>query len=669
MLTAALALAFFLAVDASSSSCQCASVTDSQLHNQRRRLKEVVFQPPNEYDAVGEKHVRSNIGSPNHKKKQKLLDAESGNQFCDAEQIHFTLGGNGYGSVIFSFVSANISLDTGSNVYVSVDEELLKRNFDQLDQLLAGDAGNDDNDDYYASLLKLARGKREAYSEQIYIYSYLYSPPMGDPQKSAKDIIAMENTANFAFDPATGDHWAYWRNVTKPYTGYGDYNNPHMYYDSPYIHTAAFNGLESGTVYYYRVSGSCSIYQFIIPEASKYPMKVALTGDMGQTEVSEMSFSAIESMDPDFVMLVGDLSYADGFPELWDSYGNMVEPYASHIPTLTTGGNHEFGFGENAVSYQYRWPTPYDGSGSSYPCYWGREVGSVHVLALCSYAGFTESSLQYAWLKNYLSTRINRERTPWIIAMMHAPFYNSNRGHWMEGELMRRELEPLLYEFGVDVVLSGHVHSYERTYPVFNNTVDECGITYFNLGDGGNYEGAYADWWYLPDTGAAPTWTAFREGSFGVGELVVLDEDTANYSWHRHACQDSDPTNYNMNFSSHCSTPGDNSIQNMITTDSVIITRPAAMTCPNRHKSTTSDVPEPEPDATDDAADSAPNSNSDSNILLGLMICTGFLLCLCFFVFIEIARTNSKIAVVMEAKGFKPSASPTSTLVREVLTG
>jgi UDP-2,3-diacylglucosamine pyrophosphatase LpxH len=58
----------------------------------------------------------------------------------------------------------------------------------------------------------------------------------------------------------------------------------------------------------------------------------------------------------------------------------------------------------------------------------------------------------------------------------------------MEGELMRIAMEPLLFKYGVDIIVAGHVHSYERTKGIYNNTVDECGPVYLNVGDGGNCE-------------------------------------------------------------------------------------------------------------------------------------------------------------------------------------
>ncbi|CAE7301095.1 PAP18 [Symbiodinium microadriaticum] len=172
----------------------------------------------------------------------------------------------------------------------------------------------------------------------------------------------------------------------------------------------------------------------------------------------------------------------------------MVEPLASLIPLLTTGGNHEVQSGENWVPYQLRYPTPFAGALSPDPAYYGREVGPVHVIALNSYADFSNTSLQYRWLETYMLTRVNRARTPWVVVMVHVSLYHSNVIHWKEGELFRRAMEPLLYQWGVDIVLSGHLHAYERTAPMYNFQPDECGMVHLILGDGGNYEGEATPW-------------------------------------------------------------------------------------------------------------------------------------------------------------------------------
>ncbi len=54
---------------------------------------------------------------------------------------------------------------------------------------------------------------------------------------------------------------------------------------------------------------------------------------------------------------------------------------------------------------------------------------------------------------------------------------------------MRKSMESILYSAGVDVLFSGHVHAYERTNRVYNNTLDPCGSVHIMAGDAGDIEG------------------------------------------------------------------------------------------------------------------------------------------------------------------------------------
>ena len=164
---------------------------------------------------------------------------------------------------------------------------------------------------------------------------------------------------------------------------------------------------------------------------------------------------------------------------------------------LVTGGNHEIGSSEAWLHYMHRWPTPYREARSTSPLYWSADVGPAHIVALNSYDNFVHHGdrLQRKWLEDDLS-KVDWMKTPWLVVMMHAPFYNSNSAHALEAELMRLAYEPLLLKYGVDVVLSGHVHAYERSDAggIYDAQPNACGPVYLNLGDGGNREGGEAAW-------------------------------------------------------------------------------------------------------------------------------------------------------------------------------
>lgn len=69
---------------------------------------------------------------------------------------------------------------------------------------------------------------------------------------------------------------------------------------------------------------------------------------------------------------------------------------------------------------------------------------------------------QWEWLRDELK-KVDREKTPWLIVLMHVPIYNSNEAHFMEGESMRAVFESWFVHNKVDVVFAGHVHAYERS--------------------------------------------------------------------------------------------------------------------------------------------------------------------------------------------------------------
>ena len=193
------------------------------------------------------------------------------------------------------------------------------------------------------------------------------------------------------------------------------------------------------------------------------------TGDFGQTEWTKSTLEHISESNYDLLLLAGDLSYADLYQPLWDSFGRLVEPLASRRPWMTAIGNHEIEkvaliHTEKFTSYNSRWHMPFEESGSTSNLYYSFEVAAgVHVVVLGSYTDFGSDSEQYKWLEADLG-KVDRKRTPWLLVVLHAPWYNTNTAHRGESESddMRDSMEELLYKARVDAVFAGHVHAYER---------------------------------------------------------------------------------------------------------------------------------------------------------------------------------------------------------------
>ncbi|XP_078436884.1 purple acid phosphatase 18 [Wolffia australiana] len=303
-----------------------------------------------------------------------------------------------------------------------------------------------------------------------------------------------------------------------------------IFYKSGNIHHVVIGPLEDNTVYYYQCGQQGPEFRLKTPPA-QFPVTFTVSGDMGQTGWTSSTLDHMKNCEYDVHLLPGDLSYADYQQNRWDSFGDLVEPLASSRPWMVTQGNHEKEYMSFLVSefraFNARWRMPFEESGSPSNLFYSFDVAGAHVIMLASYADYGGGSQQMAWLKADLA-KVNRKRTPWLLALFHVPWYNSNRAHQGEGDGMRASMEPFLTAAGVDLILAGHVHAYERTERIASGRLDPCGAVHITIGDGGNREGLATR--YLEPK---PRWSAFREASFGHGELQIMNETHALWSWHR----------------------------------------------------------------------------------------------------------------------------------------
>ncbi|CAI7904183.1 unnamed protein product, partial [Closterium sp. NIES-54] len=120
---------------------------------------------------------------------------------------------------------------------------------------------------------------------------------------------------------------------------------------------------------------------------------------------------------------------------------------------------------------------------------------------------------------------VDRSRTPWLIASLHEPWYHSNSDHQTDGQDMRKALEETLYAARVDMLITGHVHAYERTTRLYNGKEDPCGIMHITVGSGGKDL-------YPSFVSPKPAWSAFREAAFGVALFKIDGSAAGEAYWH-----------------------------------------------------------------------------------------------------------------------------------------
>ncbi|OWZ23938.1 Iron(III)-zinc(II) purple acid phosphatase [Phytophthora megakarya] len=315
-------------------------------------------------------------------------------------------------------------------------------------------------------------------------------------------------------------------------------------YTSPWLHHVTIPGdkLSPDTTYYYQcgdaAGGWSTVYSFktAIPVGSEAPQTFGIIGDLGQTEYSRQTVRHLAGYQTKMSAIVcaGDLSYADSEQYRWDRWGKLMEPLIARMPWMIAPGNHEMELPcqpdvSEFVAYQTRFRMPYERENrlQRRNLYYGFRVGFVHFIILTPYVDSTSTSLQYEWVQQEFQ-RVDRSITPWVVVIMHGPWYNSNTAHQgMEPHMgMKKNMEDILYRNKVDVIVAGHVHAYERSHPVYEEKVVQDGPVYVVLGDAGNREGL-APTYFDPQ----PEWSAFRQADYGFSMLNVINRTHANMQW------------------------------------------------------------------------------------------------------------------------------------------
>jgi hypothetical protein len=195
-------------------------------------------------------------------------------------------------------------------------------------------------------------------------------------------------------------------------------------------------------------------------------VRFAIIGDSGsgnsfQYDVAQQMVKARAKFPFDFVVMLGDNINGGHSPE--DFTDRFERPYQ---PLLEAGvkfyaalGNHD-----DPIECLYK---PFNMGGQRFYAY---SKGHVRFVVL-------DSNYMDPPQLDWLEKEIRAATSPWKIVYFHHPLYSDGRFHGPDTDL-RTRIEPLFEKYGVNVVLSGHEHVYERIQP-------QHGIYYFILGNSG----------------------------------------------------------------------------------------------------------------------------------------------------------------------------------------
>ena len=253
---------------------------------------------------------------------------------------------------------------------------------------------------------------------------------------------------------------------------------------------AAIAGLPPDTLWHYAIfdgercltaaDGTFTFRTLPTADAAR-PLRFWVVGDSGtgnrvqaQVHAAMRQLAAKEKRWPDLYLHVGDMAYGSGMDS--EFQGFFFEPYDATLRNTTcfpAFGNHEGRSSKSGLGigpYYDCYITPTNGQAGGLPSgtesYYSFDAAGVHVISLNS---FDTSRAPDGPMAQWLKADLEKTKARWIVAFWHHPPYtkgthdSDDRQKGFEMCEMRESIMPILESGGVDLVLNGHSHIYERS--------------------------------------------------------------------------------------------------------------------------------------------------------------------------------------------------------------
>ena len=282
-------------------------------------------------------------------------------------------------------------------------------------------------------------------------------------------------------------------------------------------HEVRITGLSANTKYFYSVGSTSAVlagndqnhFFFTSPNPGQAnPYRIWILGDSGtaneNAQAVRNAYLAYNGTTyTNLLLMLGDNAYQNGTDSEYQSaVFDMYPSVLRQTPLWSTIGNHDTAQTTNPPSslpyfQMFTLPAAAEAGGvaSGTEKYYSFNYGNIHFICLDSMTSSrVANSAMLTWLQSDLAQNIQ----PWVIAFWHHPPYTKG-SHNSDTETqlieMRTNVLPILESWGVDLVLSGHSHSYERSFLIDGHYGDSTTFTNSMKKNGGsgreNIDGAY----------------------------------------------------------------------------------------------------------------------------------------------------------------------------------
>ncbi|CAN5663553.1 hypothetical protein BH10CYA1_BH10CYA1_51890 [soil metagenome] len=345
--------------------------------------------------------------------------------------------------------------------------------------------------------------------------------------KESEDLLWLSKAKkNWAVDVKPHESKV-WTPITKPI-------NHHLLANSLQpnleIFSCELTGLKPGSLFDYRVrTDKEQVFQAtgLARKTTKQPLRIVVFGDCASGSKSQPKIAfECGKQNPDLIVVPGDIVYQFGkfseytkkfFPvynsdESAPTIGAPLTRSHLFVPVL---GNHDIAYDHSsyntnldrhpdALAFFTLWSQPHNGpitkvgakcatpiigteehksaflktAGSNFPVManYSFDYGNTHWTVLDGnyYMDWTDSALR-DWVRKDI---VGAKNARWKFVTFHQPGFSDDVAHSLEQRM--RLLADIFEETGVDVVFAGHVHNYQRTFPLFFKVVRQDGKPVMN---------------------------------------------------------------------------------------------------------------------------------------------------------------------------------------------